>query len=310
MNDFKMNTITFEDFDAYADAIKNANVKFTLTQKQQLFWQLQQFELDGLQVQFGLEGSGTITEGSSQDGGLVLFSMVPTIGGRANGEIIDSESAFLIEPGREFCISATSGCTWFSVFVPNEILGSLGYQSGQKDSRVVAANATQIAKLRGLLTTFNHAMASCPGIIDSPAAITAANDIKAVMTRILSAGKEPSPNDRPRVSRNEIIRRSLSVIDQNVDHSIRVEDLVTATGVSERTLRTAFVEWFGAPPSRYLQLRQLHEVRKFLLNSHRDDTTVSKVLTRQGIWEFGRFAARYRKMFGELPSVALQASRA
>jgi AraC family transcriptional regulator, ethanolamine operon transcriptional activator len=33
------------------------------------------------------------------------------------------------------------------------------------------------------------------------------------------------------------------------------------------------------------------------------------VLTRHGIWEFGRFAARYRRQFGELPSTTLGRAR-
>jgi AraC family ethanolamine operon transcriptional activator len=37
---------------------------------------------------------------------------------------------------------------------------------------------------------------------------------------------------------------------------------------------------------------------------------VADVLTRHGIWEFGRFAGRYYRHFGELPSQTLSRARA
>ena len=40
------------------------------------------------------------------------------------------------------------------------------------------------------------------------------------------------------------------------------------------------------------------------------DESVADILTRHGIWEFGRFAARYRRHFGELPSQTLRRTRA
>lgn len=36
-------------------------------------------------------------------------------------------------------------------------------------------------------------------------------------------------------------------------------------------------------------------------------STVADVLLQHGEWQFGRFAARYRRLFGELPSETLQA---
>jgi AraC family ethanolamine operon transcriptional activator len=58
-----------------------------------------------------------------------------------------------------------------------------------------------------------------------------------------------------------------------------------------------------------LQLRQLHQVRRALQAANPDEITVSNVLIRQGEWEFSRFAARYRRMFDELPSETLRTKR-
>jgi AraC-like DNA-binding protein len=86
-------------------------------------------------------------------------------------------------------------------------------------------------------------------------------------------------------------------------------DLACEVGTTNRTLLRAFQETFGVPPRQYLILRELHAVRRSLRSSDSADATVADVLTRHGIWEFGRFAARYRRQFGEVPSATLARSR-
>jgi transcriptional regulator GlxA family with amidase domain len=46
-----------------------------------------------------------------------------------------------------------------------------------------------------------------------------------------------------------------------------------------------------------------------LLRNARPDATVAQVAAEVGFHQFGRFAAAYRNMFGELPSKTLRGSR-
>jgi len=85
-----------------------------------------------------------------------------------------------------------------------------------------------------------------------------------------------------------------------------VEQLATAAGVSERTLRDAFLKYFGAPPVQYLNRRTLHQIRKALLASDPSAATVAEIATQFGVWQFGRLARDYRFLFGELPSETLR----
>jgi transcriptional regulator GlxA family with amidase domain len=86
-------------------------------------------------------------------------------------------------------------------------------------------------------------------------------------------------------------------------------DLARDVGVTSRTLLRTFQETFGVPPRQYLILRELHAVRRSLRTAAGADATVADVLARHGVWEFGRFAARYRRHFGESPSVTLSRVR-
>jgi AraC family ethanolamine operon transcriptional activator len=83
-------------------------------------------------------------------------------------------------------------------------------------------------------------------------------------------------------------------------------DLARRIGINDRTLLRTFRETFGMPPKKYLMLRELHIMRRLLTARQEPDATVAAVLSGRGIWEFGRFAGRYREHFGELPSQTLE----
>jgi hypothetical protein len=50
----------------------------------------------------------------------------------------------------------------------------------------------------------------------------------------------------------------------------------------------------------------MYLVRRALLMAGPATTTVTRVLTDHGFWEFGRFSVSYRALFGETPSESLR----
>ena len=93
--------------------------------------------------------------------------------------------------------------------------------------------------------------------------------------------------------------------DQHVGEYLSVQQLATAAGVSERTLRDAFQHCFGLAPVQYLNRRTLHQVRRGLESADPSVATVTEIATEFGVWELGRFARDYCNLFGELPSETL-----
>jgi AraC-like DNA-binding protein len=89
---------------------------------------------------------------------------------------------------------------------------------------------------------------------------------------------------------------------------LHVEDLSAATGVSARILRLCCAENLGMTPTHYIRLRALHTVRKILHSGAPDVTSVARVARCHGFRDLGHFAATYRSLFGELPSVTLRHS--
>ena len=74
----------------------------------------------------------------------------------------------------------------------------------------------------------------------------------------------------------------------------------------KRSLRDGFSKFLGVSPKDYIQLRRLHHARKALSAHQIGEVTVAEVAADQGMWDPGRFAHRYRKTFGELPSETLR----
>ena len=59
-------------------------------------------------------------------------------------------------------------------------------------------------------------------------------------------------------------------------------------------------------PIRYLWLRRMHLVRRALILANPATATVTGIAMDHGFWELGRFAGRYRVLFGEAPAASLR----
>ena len=109
---------------------------------------------------------------------------------------------------------------------------------------------------------------------------------------------------RPLVNRREVVARAEAFLDAHAADSVDVAQLCRATGVSERTLRNAFNEVRGMSPKRFMLDWRLRQAHHALTRGHQ--STVTAVATDFGFYELGRFASRYRAVYGERPSETLR----
>ena len=103
------------------------------------------------------------------------------------------------------------------------------------------------------------------------------------------------------------VRRAADYLRENAAQPVTLGDLVRASGVAGRTLLKHFRDCYGVPPMRYLRNHRLQRVREELLRG--PQAQVSEVALRWGFGHFGRFAAEYRKRYGESPSQTLAGAR-
>ncbi len=101
------------------------------------------------------------------------------------------------------------------------------------------------------------------------------------------------------------VRRVEQFIIDHADQPLILEQLVEASGVSARTLFDGFRRFRGTSPMAFLKSVRLERAREELL-APRPGETVTTIACRWGFYQFGRFAAQYKAMYGELPSETLR----
>ncbi|MEX3656893.1 MULTISPECIES: helix-turn-helix transcriptional regulator [Mycolicibacterium] len=125
-----------------------------------------------------------------------------------------------------------------------------------------------------------------------------------VSTMPTNAGLEPGPTDR-RDAKPALLRRAIAYIEANADRDIALADIAEAVYVTPRALQYMFRRHLELSPMGYLRQVRLSHARQQLLNADPATTTVQAVAARWGFAHTGRFAAAYRRTFGENPSDTL-----
>jgi AraC-like DNA-binding protein len=100
--------------------------------------------------------------------------------------------------------------------------------------------------------------------------------------------------------------RALRWLGDQLDEPFRLDSLAAAAGVRPRTLEAHFKQYLGTTPLGWVRRMRLMRARQQLLAAKAEET-VTGVALANGFTELGRFAAQYRRQFGELPSQTLKA---
>ena len=305
-----MRSQVFDDFDAFAESVRDVDSKMLLRNPQRRVWSTCSVDLGRIDIQLGKLGSGNIAIGQLRSDGYMLYlPLSNAVEYSANGVVLPKQSFAILEPGCEFCISTKVEHDWCVAFIPIDLFAQAGDSAPRtsRSCRVTRPNRQTADQFRATLFQI-FAAANNAHFERSPAATCAAQEVLNVANSIVGPREtvEPHYAGRSKVPRQEIIRNSMELLEQHDGKLVSVRELAAAASVSERTLQTAFHDYFGVGPIRYLQMRHLHRVRRTLKAADPAEVTVSRILLDHGEWAFGRFASHYRRLFGELPSETLR----
>ena len=109
------------------------------------------------------------------------------------------------------------------------------------------------------------------------------------------------PGRRPRT-----VKRALDAMNAAPAHPFTAAELAAVAGVGVRVLQESFKQHVGVPPLTYLRRLRLDGVRAELTRADPGQVSVAEVAARWGFSHLGRFAAAYRKRYGESPSHTLR----
>lgn len=132
------------------------------------------------------------------------------------------------------------------------------------------------------------------------------------LTDALAAPAPGHQLGRP-ITRTRTVRRAVAHIDECLASGQSLAELPQALNVSQRSLNRAFVETLGMSAQAYIGMARLHAIRRALRAARQGDT-VTQVASRFNVWDTGRMAGDYLRLFGVQPSqelrLALSNSRA
>jgi AraC family transcriptional regulator, ethanolamine operon transcriptional activator len=297
----------FDDFDAWGEAVNGAHLTLTCDHVEERVWTLGVVGLGEVVLQVASEGGGNLCYGGNTHAGTTLFVPLTHASEHVvNGTPLDADSLFAIASGADFTIRLKRRPhSWCSIALPP----GLDADDLATGSARVACPPGSVRALQKVVADVSSTLIDLPA--GSPAHEAAGRHLLEAARACLSKRVTPRrpATGRPRIDRLTVMRRAMEAIEES-QMLPTAADLARRVSVTDRTLLRAFHETFGLPPKKYLMLRQLQQIQRVLKRGVEETATVADVLARHGIWEFGRFAGRYRGHFGELPSETLQRTRA
>lgn len=139
---------------------------------------------------------------------------------------------------------------------------------------------------------------------------TATQHLDALHRAVTALSNEPSSHVAGAGARinDRVIVEVCSEYAMTIGRVPTLSEMCLVAHVSERRLRTAFVDCFGLSPIKYFKLESLTRARRALVAGEGGDRSVGTIASNLGFNNFGRFAREYREAYGELPSVTLRAT--
>lgn len=225
------------------------------------------------------------------------------------GREVNERTLLSYRPGDEHVGHTNGGMVWTALFCEPAVLDDTIRRMHGVDtawspcaSTFAESDPAAVEALRAALQQAFLIAEASPHVLESHAARRSIEEsILAAAIGAIDPKGDRATLEGPSLSHERVVRRAEDTIADKLDAPIYVADLCEAAGVSERTLRNAFQSVYGMSPIRFLQLRRLHQVRRALRSA--TVGSVTEAALRYGFGNLGRFAAEYRQLFGESPSL-------
>ena len=306
-----MRKLIYRDLDEFARSLAGIEGHFVPTARPKAEWWIQRSNGRCNWLQVFQTGSPATFAGQAKSDAVIVAAPVTQHGHlRVNGHVLAPDELVLLREGQPFTFVSEDVVCWAALIIPKlaplippDVIST---RSGLGPR--IRIRLAQLDCLRSIITRALTHLESGDSI--EPGAIIALEQELAVcLSHLLEHSTMPSmPRrlTRPPVPRSSVIARTLALIDARQGEPLFIRDLCSAAGVSERTLRNIFQEYFGVGPMRLLKAIQLQNIRVALLCADPERDKVTHIASRYGVSDFSLFARNYKSMYGETASVALR----
>jgi AraC-like DNA-binding protein len=294
-------TRQFLDPDEVASAIPAARLELAVLGPPSGAWSISQLELEGehrllvARMASPFSGFGAIEEWATHT---VWPMSEDTAGWTVNGRPIHGDTLLQLGRGAEYAVIARQPLQWAALVSPSH-----AGKPGAPAPAVFLTPSRDGEAMRRLRELTRVALRLARSNEPDAARIALAS-----MLRTLDPLMETG-NDRPVERTKPNLHTLVQLLRTRGPEAVHAGDLARMAGWNERALRRDFASHFGISVGRYLRIRRLNDVRRELANPENKIQSVTQAAIKHGFYDLGRFAAAYRRTFGENPSATLSRTR-
>lgn len=233
------------------------------------------------------------------------FSILP---GEANwcGIKLNNTAMVITRGKRSYTVVSPQGMTAYGVTLPESVLREIDLiPEKQFDSRKIPEKSFftspnfhtyQLFRLidRIIIGTETHVLLS------NMDKVTFHESIIGILHKIVHVYMQDSIESEniKMAYRSDLIGPVLDIFYANMEEPLTIANVALQLGVSRRTIEVSFQQYFGVGPYSLLNIIRLHGTRDLLKN----EISVQDACLAFGFANAGRFAGKFKKHFGVLPS--------
>lgn len=305
------------DYEEFNESIGPIDGRTRLTGLASKSWRVDSWSIDGIDFQIMQEGGPNIYEGAISEELIVLGVGLPAPANMVvNGVALEADCITGLRPGQSTTTFCKDVGRYLIAAMPFDrfVRKVERYDPSLTQSMHTGPTVNRVSrqKLHNINAAFSRILQT--GTRTHPTdEMPSQRQLGDELVHAFAEGLGDSPSKarpagRPKLSRRHVVARLGELMGDPSHFRYSVSEMAQYAGVSERTFNSVCVERFGVGPKRLVQLRKLNDIHRALQRALPGDT-VSEIASRHGVFEWGRFAANYRDLFGVSPSVTLTTSQ-
>jgi AraC family ethanolamine operon transcriptional activator len=312
MSDFRLVEVHTHDAQAHANSLNAWQQCYEQLSAGPFEARLAELHLGSVQVFVEMANCAMLQHGTPRAGSVALGFVAahePSALNWCSGHRLDAGQAVAIAANHGFELVTAAGQCLLGICIDKDALERAallpdevsGHAWDRSSAAVLEPDRAAHDKARALIQGAIDLAREQPALLDDP---QWCSRLEASLTDALLACFSPAPLQpklRPgAAARHRIVSRAWAYMHAHADEPISVPQICRAIGVSRRGLQYAFEDALMPSPVNYLRVMRLNRARADIQSRH--DERVGDIAARWGFWHLSRFAAEYRKLFGELPS--------
>jgi AraC family ethanolamine operon transcriptional activator len=309
-----MPALIFPDFEAYSNSVKGIDGEMRITGHGDGAWMLNVLELGEVTLLHGIDGAPVLYTGAPHAGRFGAYLSLPGSETSLDGQRVGDDCFTWLAPRVELQGFTRVPASFLAIDFTERVLLEHAAQIDALDvpglyrTRNIVTTTGMVGHIAALVQRAFNVREEQPGAFAdaAPRLAFVAQLTAAVLQCHHHAASEPgvAKRGRPPLPRREIVRRGVEHIQRSLRGEVAFSDIPFAVGASQRSLNRAFDDLFGMAPHHFYLIERLHAIRS-ALRSARPGDTVTGICSRFGVWDLGRMAAQYARMFHLQPAQEL-----